>query len=435
MKDGAKAGANEKTSRREFLKSGTTGIVAGSLAINLGLTSGAYASGSDTLRVGLVGCGGRGSGAAVQALSADPNTRLVAMGDAFADRLENSLSSIKNNPVGERIEVDADHRFVGFDAYKHVIDSSDVVLLATPPHFRPQQLRAAVEAGKHCFVEKPVAVDAPGVRSVLETCQLAAKKNLSIVSGLCWRYHRGMRATFEQLHEGAIGDIVAMQCSYNTRGLWKHPRKPEWSDMEWQLRNWLYFTWLSGDFINEQHIHSLDKMAWAMHDEYPVKASGTGGRQTRTSPDYGHVYDHFAVVYEYANGVKAFSRCRQQDGCDVDVSDHIMGTNGRIDVMAHRTYDRQGQLNWRYRGPSSNMYQVEHDEFFASIRAGKPINNGDYMTKSTLMAIMGRMAAYTGKTISWEQALDSKEDLTPPSYEWGPLETPSVAMPGITPFV
>ncbi|MCA9072277.1 MAG: Gfo/Idh/MocA family oxidoreductase, partial [Planctomycetaceae bacterium] len=246
---------SNNSNRRQFLKTGTA-ITIGSLAAQFGRTHGAYAAENNTLKVGLVGCGGRGTGAAAQALNADPNTELVAMADAFPDRLESSLKNLKNQGAGDRVKVDDDHKFVGFDAYNGVIDSCDVVLLATPPHFRPAQLKAAVDAGKHAFVEKPVAVDAQGVRSILKTCEEAQTKGLSIVSGLCWRYHHGMQATFDQIHDGAIGDITAMQCSYNTRGLWKHPRKADWSDMEYQLRNWLYYTWLSGDFNTEQHVHS-----------------------------------------------------------------------------------------------------------------------------------------------------------------------------------
>lgn len=428
------SGQSITASRRDFLKTGTA-VVGGSLLGSLGLSSGVYAAGNDVLKVGLVGCGGRGTGAADQALAADPQARLVAMGDAFADRVERSLEHLKNGAVQGRVDVPPERRFAGFDAYKHVIEACDVVLLCTPPHFRPAQLKAAVDAGKHVFAEKPVAVDAPGVRSVIETSQKAEEKRLSLVSGLCWRYDLGMRATFDQIHNGLIGEIVAMQCSYDTHGLWMHPRQPSWSDMEWQIRNWLYFTWLSGDFNVEQHVHSLDKTAWAMKDQYPIACSGTGGRQTRTAPEYGYIFDHMAVVYEYPNGVKTFSRCRQQDGCSVDVTDHIFGSKGRIDVMKHVAYDLDGKEIWHYRGPKKNMYQLEHDALFASIRNGKPINNGHYMANSTMMGILGRMAAYTGRSLTWEQAMNSKEDLTPAKYEWGPLPVGSVAMPGITPFV
>lgn len=424
--------ARNTTSRRDFLKNGSAAVVGGSLLASAANVHGAYADGNEILKVGLVGCGGRGTGAAAQALSADPYTKLVAVGDTFADQADKCVKNLQR--FKERSAVPKSHRFTGFDAYKKVTEVSDVVLLATPPHFRPMQLRAAIEAGKHVFCEKPVAVDAPGCRSVKETVELARKKSLSIVSGLCWRYHHTIKATFDQVKRGAIGDITSMRCSYNTRGLWKKPRQKDWSDMEWQVRNWLYFTWLSGDHITEQHVHSLDKMTWAMNDDHPVKCSGTGGRQTRTSKEYGNVYDHFACEFEYANGVKAFSRCRQQNGCDVDVSDTLYGTKGTCQISSHRT-SIKGETNWRYKGPGCNMYQVEHDEMFRSIRDGKPINNGGYMTTSTMMAIMGRMAAYTGKTITWDQAWNSKLDLTPKSYEWGDVEMPEVAMPGITQFV
>jgi predicted dehydrogenase len=423
------------TSRRNFLKTGTTAAIAGGISSQL--TSRLYAQGGDVLKVGLIGVGGRGSGAAVNALSADPHTRLHAVADAFQDRLDSGLENLLNTKIKDQITVDNDHKFVGFDAYKHVIESCDVVLLATPPHFRPMQLRAAVEAGKHAFVEKPVGVDAPGIRSVLETCKLAERKGLSIVSGLCWRYDTEKREVFEQIHAGTIGEITAMQCSYNSGGVWepRATREQCTSDMEYQMRNWYYYTWLSGDFNTEQHVHSLDKMAWAMHDQTPVSVSGTGGRIQRTDPKYGNIYDHFSVVYEYANGVKAFARCRHFRGCSNEVNDFIFGTKGWVDVMGHKIYDYEKNLIWRYRGPKGNMYQIEHDEFFASIRDGKPINNGDYMSHSSMLAIAGRMSAYTGKTLTWDECMNSQLDLSPPGYEWGPLETRPVAVPGNTPFV
>jgi predicted dehydrogenase len=336
--------------------------------------------------------------------------------------------------LAPKIDVRADHCFVGFDAYRQVIGSGvDVVLLCTPPHFRPLHLRAAIDARKHVFAEKPVAVDAPGVRAVLNACDDARRHRLSVVSGLCWRYHNGMRETFRRIHDRAIGDIVALQCVYNTGALWVRRREAGWSDMEWQLRNWLYFTWLSGDFNVEQHIHSLDKMAWAMRDENPVRAVGLGGRQVRTGSEFGHIFDHHAVVYEYASGVKCFSYCRQQAGCASEVKDYIMGTRGRCDVMEHSII---GDNRWRYpraqRDRDPSMYQAEHNALFAAIRRGEPINNGEYMAKSTLMAIMGRMATYTGQVITWNQALHSREDLTPSRYAFGPLPVPPVAMPGVT---
>ncbi|MBI2826524.1 MAG: Gfo/Idh/MocA family oxidoreductase [Planctomycetia bacterium] len=424
------------SSRRSFLKSTTTAAVAGALAAQMPIARSAHAAGSDVLKVGLIGCGGRGSGAAAQAMKADPNVRLTAMGDAFADRLQNSLDAMRKELGDEfdaKVKVPEENRFVGFDAYQNVINSGvDVVILTSPPHFRPAHLAAAVAAGKHVFAEKPVAVDAPGIRSVLATCEEAKKKGLSIVSGLCYRYENAKRETIKRVHDGAVGDVVALHVSYNTNFLWMHPRKETWSDMEWQLRNWLYFAWLSGDHIVEQHVHSLDKAAWAMHDEPPVRASGMGGRQVRTGPEFGHIFDHHAVVFEYANGVKLFSFCRQQDGAARDVSDYVMGTKGTADLMQHSI--RSGGDHWKYRGEKTNMYQAEHNELFASIRSGNPINNGLYMSRSSMMAIMGRMATYTGQIITWDQALASQEQLGPGEYRWGDLPVPPVAMPGQTQF-
>jgi predicted dehydrogenase len=425
--------------RRDFLAS------AAAAAALPSLTSAVHAAGSDILRVGLIGCGSRGTGAAEQALRADKNTRLVAMGDMFEDRLQSSLKDhLQKSGVAKQVEVKPDHCFTGFDAYKAVIEASDVVLLTTPPHFRPLHLKAAVAAGKHVFAEKPCAVDAPGVRTVLKACAEAKQKYLTVVAGLCWRYHRGMRETMKRVHDGSIGDITALQCTYYTGTPWKRERQPGWSDMEWQLRNWLFFTWLSGDFNVEQHVHSLDKMAWAMRNEYPIRASGCGGRQVRTEPVYGHIFDHHVVVYEYANGVKLFSACRQQSNCPGDVSDHIMGTKGTCHIETNNPprgiiTDGKKEL-WksvasRRNAPRDDMYQNEHDELFASIRAGKPINNGEWMAKSSLMAIMGRMATYTGKVIEWDKALNSKEDLTPAAYEFGPLPVAPVARPGVTKFI
>jgi myo-inositol 2-dehydrogenase / D-chiro-inositol 1-dehydrogenase len=422
-------------SRRDFLKTSTVSFAG--IAAGLSKVPAVHAGGSDVVRVGLIGCGRRGTGAATQALNADLNVKLIAMGDLFADHLVDSLSRLKKDEaISAKVDVKEDHCFIGWDAYEKVLATSvDVVLLTSPPHFRPAHLKAAIAAGKHVFCEKPIAVDATGVRAVLDACDEAKKKNLSLVSGLCYRYEHAKRETMQRVHDGAIGEIQALHTTYNTGGLWKESRQPHWSDMEWQVRNWLYFTWLSGDHIVEQHIHSLDKMAWAMKDEYPAKAVGTGGRQVRVQPEYGHIFDHHAVVFEYRNGVKLFSFCRQQDGCAKDVSDSVIGTEGTCDVMKHAI---RGKHAWRYRsrdGTKDDMYQNEHDELFASIRSGKPINNGDYMCKSTLMAIMGRMATYTGQVITWEHALNSKEDLSPPKYEFGPIATPAVALPGKTRLV
>jgi predicted dehydrogenase len=422
------------SSRRDFLTASATGAAALALA---GFTPAAHAAGGDTLKIGLIGCGGRGTGAATQALHADPNVKLIAMADAFPDRIKGSLAHLKSDgEIADKIDVKPDFHFTGFEAYKNLLACGvDVVLLATPPHFRPIHLKAAVDAGKHIFCEKPVAVDAPGVRAVMEACREAKKKSLAVVSGLCWRYHHGKRETMKRIHDGAVGDIVALHTNYNQGGLWHKDREPDWSDMEWQLRNWLYFTWLSGDHIVEQHIHSLDKMAWAMHDEPPVRAFGLGGRQSRTQPEFGHIFDHHAVCFEYANGVKLFSYCRQQNGTPNDVNDYILGTTGTCDVMKHTITARGAKTpTWRHRETKEDMYQNEHDELFASIRSGKPINDGEWMCKSTLLAIMGRAATYTGQIITWDQMLNSQASLSPAKYEFGPLPTPEVARPGVTKF-
>ncbi len=425
------------TTRRNFL--GTTSAMA---ALST-LPGGVFAQGSEVIKVGLIGCGGRGTGAANNALRADPHVRLTAIGDMFPEKIQGSLNQLKTEAeVASRIEATPETCFTGFDAFKKVIDSGvDVVLLTTPPHFRAEHLRYAVEKGKHVFAEKPVAVDPVGVRKVLAACEDAKKKNLAVVSGLCWRYHRGKQDTMARIHEGKVGDIVAMHTNYVVGGLWNRPRQPGWSDFEAQMRNWMYYTWLSGDHIVEQHIHSLDKCMWAMKDEPPVTAFGLGGRQVRTSKDYGHIFDHHAVVYEWKNGAKCFSYCRQIDGCFNEVNDFFMGTEGKCDVMKHTITGKHAWKHKADRDRPDDMYQNEHDALFASIRAGKPINDGKWMCQSTLMAIMGRTATYTGKQINWEQMVNSKEDLTPEPvkrtgvYAFGPLPEPPVAMPGKTPFI
>jgi len=424
-------------SRREVLRTGGVVIASGAIASALPAgTLGFHSSGTDVLRVGLVGCGGRGTGAAAQALSADPQVELVAMGDAFADHVETALKSLKANPeFGARVKVDDDHKFTGFDNYKRVIDAVDVVLFATSPHFRPMQVEYAAQSGKHMFVEKPIATDSPGVRRVMAACEVARQKKLNVVSGLCYRYEKKKRETIRRVHDGAIGKILAAQTTYNTGGLWHRGRQPEWSDMEWQMRNWLYFTWLSGDHIVEQHIHSLDKVAWALGDKYPVRVTASGGRAQRTEEKWGNIYDHFNTVYEYEDGVKVFSSCRQWNGASSDVSDHVFGTKGIAHLQSHSI---EGESAWRYReveGEQDDMYQNEHNELFAAIRKGAVIDNSDYMCKSTMMAIMARMAAYTGQTLTWEQAWNSQEDLSPASYDWTSIATPPVAIPGVTKFI
>ena len=429
---------NSIPSRRTFLKASTAAAATAAMVGPMAIGRSAHAAGSDILKVALVGCGGRGSGAAVYAMNAEPNVRLTVLADAFPDAIEGAKRNL-GKQLGEKFAVTDDKCFVGFDAYKQAIATDvDVVLLCSPPHFRPAHLKAAIEGGKHVFCEKPVAVDAPGVRSVLETAAKAKEKNLSIVSGLCWRYDLGVRDTIKQIQDGAIGDIVTIQENYLTGTLWHRGRKPEWSEMEYQMRNWLYFTWLSGDHNTEQHIHSLDKAMWLMNDQPPVSCYGTGGRQVRTGAEYGNVFDHHAVVYEWANGTKCFAFTRQMKGCFGEVEDHVYGTKGSAQILKNLV--KSGKDTWRYKGDKPSMYDVEHKELFAGIRSGNIINNGTYMSYSTLLAIMGRMATYTGQQISWEDAMASKEDLTPAAYAWGEVKIPGattteVAVPGVTPFV
>jgi predicted dehydrogenase len=361
------------------------------------------------------------------------------MGDMFKDRLQDSLRNLTGDKdLAKKIAVKDENCFVGFDAYKKVIAAGvDVVLLTAPPGFRPLHLKAAVEAGKHIFCEKPMAVDAPGVRSVQATVRVAKQKNLTLVAGFCYRYMKAKRELMKRIHGGDIGKIVALQCTYNTGGLWHRSREEGWDDMTAQLRNWLYFTWLSGDHIVEQACHSLDKMAWALQDQTPLKCVGVGGRQSRTGPEYGHIFDHFSIVYEYRDGVKMFHMSRQQPGCASKTADHVMGTDGAAYIVEPREHRITGKKPWvlpRKALNGDDMYQNEHNELFASIRAGKPINDGERMAHSTLLAIMGRMAAYTGQEITWQMALASKEDLSPPKYEFGQLAVAPVAQPGVTKF-
>ncbi len=434
--------SNGLTSRRAFLRSGTAIAGAAAAAGVLPLGRSVHAAGSDVLRIGLIGCGGRGTGAAANAMNADPNTKLVAMADAFADRLEGSVERLAKR-FGDRVAVDADHRFVGFDAHRGLLDSGiDVVLLAAPPHFRPRHLKACIEAGKHVFCEKPVAVDAPGVRSVLATCEAAEKKGLNVVSGLMYRYHTGMLETMKRLADGAIGRIVAIQETYNVGPPWfrNRDRQPEWTEMEYQLRNWYPFTWLSGDHNVEQHVHSLDKAQWALGDPAPERVWGSGGRQVRGEPAIGHIFDHHCVVYEYADGARVYSHCRRQAGCSNEISDLLLGTKGTCELMKQRI---EGENPWRYEGPKCNAHQQEHVVLFQALRSGRPINNGPYMAQSTMLAIAARMATYTGKALPWEKALASQEDLSPERYAWDadPPVLPDengdypIAVPGVTPFV
>jgi predicted dehydrogenase len=416
-------------SRRDFLKTSTVAAA----VTSLGTMANAHAAGSDTIKVGLIGCGGRGSGAAEQSLKSAPGMKLYAMGDMFEDHLDNAKKNLQRKS-GDKFDVTSDRCFVGFDAYKGVLESGvDLVILATPPGFRPMHLAAAVAAGKHIFTEKPVGVDGPGIRQVLAAAGAAELKNLAVVAGTQRRHQAGYVESMKRIHAGELGDLVSARCYWNQGSLWMKPRQKEWSDMEWQLRNWLYFTWLSGDHICEQHVHNIDVVNWAMGGP-PVRAVGMGGRQVRTSPDYGNIFDHHTVDFEYASGAHCMSMCRQIPGCENNVSEAVIGTKGRWEGRPGNYVFDTGRRA-RFRVEEINPYDQEHIDLVASIRDGRPLNELKTVAESTLTAIMGRMSTYTGKAVTWEQALNSKQNLLPSELKFGPLAIPAIAVPGETELI
>ncbi|MCM4151407.1 gfo/Idh/MocA family oxidoreductase [Arenibacter sp. N53] len=424
--------------RREFIKKSGIALIGSSLAYPSVSFGAANLYKDSPLKIGLIGCGGRGTGAAAQALEADPNVVLYAMGDVFEDRLEEAHAALVKI-AGDKIKVEKHNKFIGFDAYLKVIESGvDVVLLTTPPAFRPDHLTAAVNAGKHVFCEKPVAVDAPGVHKVLAAAKKAKEKNLSLVSGFCFRYDYPNRAIYGRVLDGEIGDIRTVTTFRHGGEAWYKDRQPNWTDMTYNMRNWYYYNWLSGDFIVEQAVHSLDMMSWVMGDKMPVSATGTGGRQVRVDKKYGNIFDHFAVEFEYADGAKGYHFTRQQSDTSHKNSVEVFGSVGSAIVHIGRKYEITGKNKWTYEGERNNMFQTEHDELFASIRNGNPINNGEWMATSTMLAIWARMVGYTGQTISWEQAFNSQESLGPKvdEYHWDlKWPTPPIAVPGKTKFL
>jgi len=422
--------ATAPVTRRSFLKTTSTAVAGGTLLGALPVERFALgASPGDTLKIALVGCGGRGSGAANQALSTGESVKLVAVADVHEDRLNGSLKDLQNRHK-EKVEVKADGKFLGFEAYKQAIAMADVVILATPPGFRPMQFEEAVRQGKHVFTEKPVAVDGPGVRKFLAAAEEAKKKNLKVGVGLQRHHQASMIETINRLHDGAIGDIVAVRAYWNGNTPWVHPRAElekkagrKLTEMEYQLRNWYYFVWLCGDHICEQHIHNLDMVNW-LKKGYPVKARGNGGCETRKGPDYGEIFDHHVVEYTYEDGSVCFSQCRHQTGCWNDVAQYAIGTKGKSD------FERgviTGENAWRYRNQGAkDPYQQEHDDLFAAIRNDTPYNEAENGAKSTLTAILGRMSTYTGKEISWEQALNSTVETMPKNLAW---DAPTLVVP------
>jgi len=385
----------------------------------------------DVINVGLIGCGGRGSGAAVNALEAGPDVRIHAMGDLFPDRLQSSLGNLRKREEA-RVDVPESRQFTGFDAFKKVIGTDcDVVILATPPGFRPQHFAAAVEGGKHVFMEKPVAVDATGIRTVMEAAAAANDRKLSVVAGTQRRHEQCYLEAMERLHRGDIGRLLAARCYWNMGSLWNVAAEPDRSEVENQIRNWLYYTWLSGDHIVEQHVHNLDAINWAFQSP-PTEVFGVGGRQSRTSDEYGHIFDHFGLEYRYPDDRFAMSMCRQQAGTTGRVEEVITGADGMATLTSGRAV-LTGPNAWRFKGPQRNPYVQEHMDLQASIRGtGDYLNEGQRIAESTLTAIMGREAAYTGKVITFEDALNSDQDLMPNLTDFTDMPTPPVPIPGQT---
>ncbi len=437
-----------KQHRRDFVKNSailTGGIVsAPKLLFN--------SSVDETIKVALIGCGGRGSGAAKQALTANKNVKLVAMADAFQDRIDICYKELTDGSddwsgggtsIKGTIDVPKDRMFVGFDAYKKAIALADVVILTTPPGFRPMHFEAAVMAGKHIFMEKPVAVDATGVRKVLAAAQIAKSKKLNVVVGLQRRYQTKYLTLMEKLHNGEIGEIVSGSAWWNNDGVWVKERKNGMTEMEYQMRNWYYFNWLCGDHITEQHIHNIDVINWAKN-AYPVKARGTGGREVRNGINNGEIFDHHIVEFEYADGTILNSQCRHMPGTWAKVDELAVGTKGKIKFDEGIIMDHKGNVIYKHDATNApNPYQVEHDELFAAIAKGEyKFNDAENGAKATMTSILGRMATYSGQIITWDYALNHEQNLMPSKLSFDadmPLKPNSegyypVAVPGVTKY-
>ncbi len=409
--------------RRSFVKNSAmaaSGIILSPMAAN---ASGFVSSVDDTIKIALVGCGGRGTGAAAQALSTAQNVKLVAMADAFKDRLDKSYENIlkqETYDASAKVDVKDDYKFVGFDGYKQAIDMADVVILATPPGFRPMHFEYAIEQGKHVFMEKPVATDVPGIRKVLAAAEKAKEKKLNVVVGLQRHYQTSYRELMNRIHDGEIGDIIAAQAYWNSGGVWVRERQEGQTEMEYQMRNWYYFNWLCGDHITEQHIHNIDVINWAKN-AYPVRAQGMGGREVRNGKEHGEIFDHHFVEFEYADGTVMSSQCRHIKGCMNRVSEFLHGTKGRATTQGSTMImDLKGETKWRHRGKNDpNPYQQEHDELFAAIAAGEyKFADAENGAKSTMTSILGRMATYSGQVITWDEAMKSDLSIMPETYAW-----------------
>lgn len=406
-----------QTTRRSFLKS--SAVATATIAGVLPLERSAHAAGSDVIKIGLIGAGGRGAGAVVSVLEVEPAARLTAMADAFVDRTKERRDALQA-AQGERAAVADEHCYGGLDAYQKVIDSGiDVAILGEAPHFRPIHIKACIDAGVHVFAEKPMAVDAPGVRAVLQAGEDARRKNLSLVSGFETRYSSAAREAVQRVRDGVLGDILTIQTTYNTGALWHRGRQPDWTEMEFQLRNWYYFTWLSGDHIVEQHVHYNDFVCWLMEEKPPLHAWGYGGRAERTEGKFGDIFDHHSVVYEYDNGIRYFAFTRQQRNCYNENSKLIVGTKGKlISQRGWQIEDASGKVLWEPRAEQRDPELNCFEEMFAAMRAGTPINDSLSMARSTMHAILGRMATHGGQRVTWDEAMASDLRLAPQTYSF-----------------
>lgn len=436
-----------KTTRRDFVKQSS--LIAGSLlAAPFISKAGYFNSVDDTIKIALIGCGGRGTGAAMQALLSKQNVKLVAMADAFRDRLDEcftALSSPDNEEgnVSAKVSVPEENKFTGFDAYAKAIALADVVILTTPPGFRPIHFAEAIKQGKHVFMEKPVATDPAGIKKVLDTAAIAKEKKLNVVVGLQRHYQNSYRELYKRAEDGMIGDIVSGQVWWNNDGVWVNPRKPGQTEMEYQMRNWYYFNWLCGDHINEQHIHNIDVMNW-FKGGYPVKAQGMGGRQVRTGKEYGEIYDHHYVEFQYADGTILNSQCRHMKGTYAKVDEMIVGTKGTVYCQDARITTRKGKVYQYDKTKENNPYQTEHDELFAAIAKGEyKFADAENGAKATMTAVMGRMATYSGQVIEWDKAINSGINIMPTQFAWdaNPPTLPdangfyAIATPGVTSYL
>lgn len=428
-----------RTTRRGFLKSSTTGATAAAGALAIG--QGAHAAGDDAIRIGLIGCGGRGTGAAGESLQAGPYVKLVALGDVFDDKVQSTRQRLLQR-FPDQVKVDDDHCFVGFDGYREVIDAADVVLIACASKFHPMYAEAAIRADKHVFVEKPHGIDPEGVHRMRRVCELARQKKRSIVSGLQSRFHAGWRETVQRIHDGAIGDIVAIQAMFLRAPYQLVKRDPKLTEVQYQLRNWYHFCWLSGDDVTQSLVHNVDRASWIMQEETPTWAFGLAGRSASFAEACGDMFDHHSVVYEYASGTRLYALCRTQSGCYQNAGDIVMGTKGTCDLARCRI---RGEKEWRFKGPHNNPYLAEQKALIDAVRNGEPVNSGYHMADSTMITVLGQMACYTGKPLTWKWVQDSNFRFGPPpesaSFDIKPPARPDktghypLPKPGVTKLV